>query len=70
MYYHLHPPLQDLSCTIVALINPDPEAYLLKEEIVISRTLTIMGDSGTLPLIDCRHSERCFRVMVSISSTN
>lgn len=39
-------------------------AYKIFEEIVIDRPVTIQGDALMLPMIDCKASERGFRIKV------
>jgi hypothetical protein len=39
-------------------------AYIILEEIVVSRPVVIMGNSFTLPYLDCSEAIRGFRVVV------
>lgn len=49
---------------MVILTNTARDAYVLKEEIVVRRSVVIMGNSITLPYIDCSEAVRAFRVAV------
>lgn len=48
------------------LTNGDRYAYALENEIVVSRSVIIMGHPATLPTIDAQHlgAPRVFRVTV------
>lgn len=49
---------------MVILTNTAREAYVFEEEIVVRRSVVIMGNSITLPYIDCSEAVRAFRVVV------
>lgn len=40
------------------------DAYVLTEEIVVRRSVVVMGNSLVLPFIDCAEAVRAFRVVV------
>ena len=48
---------------MVILTSSERLAYVLTEEIVISRPVVVMGNSVLLPYIDCAGSIRAFRVV-------
>ncbi len=56
--------IQELSCPVVILTSTARDAYVLEEEIVVRRSVVIMGNSITLPFIDCAEAVRGFRVVV------
>jgi hypothetical protein len=49
---------------VVILTNSARDAYVLEEEIVVRRSVVIMGNSIMLPYIDCAEAVRGFRVVV------
>lgn len=49
---------------MVILTNTARDAYVFEEEIVVRRSVVIMGNSITLPYIDCSEAVRAFRVAV------
>jgi len=51
------------TCPVVILTSSERLAYVLEEEIVISRRVVVMGNSVLLPYIDCGGSIRAFRVV-------
>ena len=51
------------TCPVVILTSSERLAYVLEEEIVISRPVVVMGNSVLLPYIDCGGSIRAFRVV-------
>ena len=57
---------QEASCSLIMVTNPDEEAYRFHEEVVITRRVTVQGNSLTLPFLDCSEAERCFRVKVRL----
>ena len=59
--------LQHTSCSIIMLASLEETSYILHEEIIISRSVTIQGNSLVLPFIDCREAIRCFHIVVSQS---
>ena len=53
------------ACPVVLLTNSADDAYILEEEILVSRAVIVMGSSVDLPFIQCANAVRAFRVMVS-----
>ena len=51
------------TCPVVILTSSERYAYVLTDEIVISRPVVVMGNSVLLPYIDCADSIRGFRVV-------
>ncbi len=51
------------TCPVVILTSSERMAYVLTHEIVISRPVTVMGNSFLLPFIDCSDVVRGFRVV-------
>ena len=51
------------TCPVVILTSSERHAYVLTDEIVISRPVVVMGNSVLLPYIDCAASIRGFRVV-------
>lgn len=49
---------------MVILTNTARDAYVFEEEIVVRRSVVIMGNSIMLPYIDCSEAVRAFRVAV------
>lgn len=55
---------QERTCPIVILTSSARDAYVLLDEIVVRRSVVIMGNSIMLPFIDCAEAVRAFRVVV------
>ena len=51
------------TCPVVILTSSARQAYVMEDEIVISRPVVIMGNALTLPYIDCAAAIRAFRVV-------
>jgi hypothetical protein len=51
-------------CGLVILTSADPRAYVIGREMVVSQRLVLQGNRALLPYLDCRPSDRCFRVVV------
>lgn len=49
---------------MVILTSSARDAYVLKDEIVVHRSVVVMGNSVVLPYIDCSKAVRGFRVVV------
>lgn len=55
---------QDRLCNTVILTSTVDGAYDIKEEIIVSRRVTVMGNPSTMPTIDAAAASRAFRVKV------
>lgn len=51
------------SCLLITLTQLSDDAYILHDEILVSRTVTIVGDPTYLPLIKPKEAQRAFRVV-------
>lgn len=58
--------LQDMSCSTIVLTGSEP--YVLSDELLVMRPLTIVGSPGLPPLIDAQDAARAFRVMVRLKT--